>query len=436
MKRSSAILILVLLACASGVAQKSAAAPAPELYGRVVLDTYSSKAGLGPVTFDHWLHRARYTCRVCHVDIGFAMKANGSGIQARTNREGFHCGACHDGKKQYNGAAIFASCSDGAPTKDCARCHSKEPQNRKYDFATFTARLPRTVYGIDWEEAEATGLIKPVDLVEGISIKRPALKSQDDISLKARAKWVSDITFSHKKHTVWNGCELCHPEIFPAAKAGANRYTMFNIKNGEFCGACHGKVAFRVDDCAACHKNLKGKETLSDAILLPGPRKATGFGSVQFKHKTHVGERDVKCETCHHAQKVILPRDSQEQVCSSCHTRDPKPPVKTTLQGAFHNPGATAGVCVDCHKKANAENSSNDVEFVRMLLPRHQGTIDIAQAQLVYGKDADMRQLAQEIIHDEKAEMEQMQRWLKEHDADSWAPVKCHDCHKKMPDTR
>jgi uncharacterized protein (DUF305 family) len=105
--------------------------------------------------------------------------------------------------------------------------------------------------------------------------------------------------------------------------------------------------------------------------------------------------------------------------------------VKTGLQAAFHNVDATKGVCIDCHKTENSKNFSNDIEFARSLLPRHQATIDIAKAQLVYGKDPEMRELAQGIIHDEQGEMEQIQRWLKQHDAANWAPVKCRDCHKK-----
>jgi c(7)-type cytochrome triheme protein len=426
---SIASLVLVF---ASLTAYAQVAAPAAE-YGKVILDSYSAKAGLGPVTFDHWLHRSKFTCRVCHVDVGFAMKAKASGIQARTNREGFHCGACHDGKRKVNGTVVFASCSDGTPGKECARCHSTDRAARKYDYATFTAKFPRSPYGVDWEEAEASGLIKPLDFIEGLTVRPPALKQQDDFSMKSKVMWVSDITFSHKKHTVWNGCELCHPEIFPATKRGVLRYSMFNIKAGQYCGACHGKVAFQVEACSNCHKNIKGSQRLTDAIMLPGPQRASGFGPVKFMHKTHVADREIKCEVCHHVQRVVLPRSTQEQVCGSCHTRNPELPVKTNLQGAFHNPGGTKGVCIDCHKKTNAENFNNDVEFARMLLPHHQATIDIARAQLVYGKDLEMREVAQQAIRDGQAEVDQLQRWLKEHEAETWAPVKCHDCHQKPP---
>jgi c(7)-type cytochrome triheme protein len=434
--RSSLRIGLITAVAFIGALAIQAQVPAPAALGRVVLDSYSSKAGLGPVTFDHWLHRSKYTCRVCHVDVGFAMKAKASGIQAKTNREDFHCGACHDGKKKLNGTVIFASCSEAAPGKECARCHSTQKEARKSDFATFTAKFPRTGYGIDWEETEAEGLIKPVDFVEGLSVKRPALKQQEDFSMKSRVTWVSDITFSHKKHTVWNGCELCHPEIFGATKRGVLRYSMFNIKAGQYCGACHGKVAFPVESCSGCHKNNKGSQKLTDAIVLPGPLRASGFGPVKFMHKTHVADREIKCEVCHHVQRVVLPQHTgQEQLCGSCHTRNPELPVKTNLQGAYHNPGATKGVCVDCHKKANAENFNNDVEFARMLLPHHQATIDIARAQLVYGKDAEMREVAQQVIRDGQSEVDQLQRWLKDHEAETWAPVKCHDCHQKPPPT-
>jgi c(7)-type cytochrome triheme protein len=405
----------------------------PSEYGRVTLDKYSSKAGLGAVTFDHWLHRSKFTCRLCHVDIGFAMQANATGIRASTIREGFHCGACHDGKSLIDGQVVFAACSEGAPNQQCARCHSGDKTARKYDYETFTAKLPKNAFGVDWEEAEATGLITPIDVLEGVSIRKAALKSQEDFAIQARVTWVSDIIFSHKKHTIWNGCEVCHPEIFPAAQKGVVRYTMFHISAGEYCGVCHGKVAFPTTDCAGCHKNknMENREALRDVVVMPGPAKAAGFGAVKFMHKTHVGEHNLKCEVCHHRPTGWGLQDAHEQVCSKCHSRDPQLPVKTTLQGAFHNPNATAGLCIDCHKSENAKSFDNDVEFARSILPHNQSSIDTAKAQLVYGKDAEMRQLAQEIITDRQSESEQMQLWLKQHDSASWAPVKCRDCHQR-----
>jgi hypothetical protein len=61
------------------------------------------------------------------------------------------------------------------------------------------------------------------------------------------------------------------------------------------------------------------------------------------------------------------------------------------------------------------ERSGNsDVDFVRLMLPHHQAALDMARTQLLYGKDPQMRRLAQEIITDQQSEIELMQRWLKQ----------------------
>ena len=64
---------------------------------------------------------------------------------------------------------------------------------------------------------------------------------------------------------------------------------------------------------------------------------------------------------------------------------------------------------------AVARSGNTDVDFVRLMLPHHQAAIDMAKTQLLYGKDPQMRRLAQEIITDQQLEIELMQRWLKQH---------------------
>lgn len=59
-------------------------------------------------------------------------------------------------------------------------------------------------------------------------------------------------------------------------------------------------------------------------------------------------------------------------------------------------------------------SGNSDVDFVRLMLPHHQAAIDMAKTQLLYGKDAQMRRLAQEIITDQQSEIELMQSWLKQ----------------------
>jgi uncharacterized protein (DUF305 family) len=64
-------------------------------------------------------------------------------------------------------------------------------------------------------------------------------------------------------------------------------------------------------------------------------------------------------------------------------------------------------------------SGNSDVDFVRLMLPHHQAAIDMAKTQLLYGKDAQMRRLAQEIITDQQLEIELMQRWLKQREAEA-----------------
>jgi Domain of unknown function (DUF305) len=55
-----------------------------------------------------------------------------------------------------------------------------------------------------------------------------------------------------------------------------------------------------------------------------------------------------------------------------------------------------------------------DADFVRMMLPHHQAAVDMARVQLLYGKDPQMRRLAQEILADQQLEIQLMQLWLKQ----------------------
>ena len=60
-------------------------------------------------------------------------------------------------------------------------------------------------------------------------------------------------------------------------------------------------------------------------------------------------------------------------------------------------------------------SGNNDVDFVKLMLPHHQAAVDMAKIQLLYGKDPQMRRLAQEIVTDQQSEIELMQLWLRQH---------------------
>lgn len=257
--KSFALLVCLLLLFSSG--SLAATLPKPDKYGQVILNNYSTTVYMSPVVFDHWLHRAMFTCRLCHVDIGFAMKAGETKISAANNKKGQYCGSCHNGIRLHANKAIFSACSDKITDEDrkrCDKCHSSGKKvAREYDYNTFTEKLPKRARSglVDWEEAETKGIVKPIDFLEGVYTRRQPIKMDKELSIESKETWMSNIFFSHKKHAVWNGCEVCHPEIFPSTKQGTVQYTMFQIGEGQYCGVCHNKVAFPVFSCHRCHVN-------------------------------------------------------------------------------------------------------------------------------------------------------------------------------------
>ena len=54
-----------------------------------------------------------------------------------------------------------------------------------------------------------------------------------------------------------------------------------------------------------------------------------------------------------------------------------------------------------------------DHDFAAMMIPHHQGAVDMAKAELLYGTNPVLRRLAQEIIITQGQEIEVMQRELK-----------------------
>ncbi len=55
-----------------------------------------------------------------------------------------------------------------------------------------------------------------------------------------------------------------------------------------------------------------------------------------------------------------------------------------------------------------------DHDFAAMMIPHHQGAIDMAKVELIYGKDPVLRRLAQEIIVTQEQEIEVMRMRLKQ----------------------
>lgn len=112
------------------------------------------------------------------------------------------------------------------------------------------ATLPPDTAGnqVNWVRAIDSGAITPRTHIR----PETQVRVLDQDLIIARYGSMPAVKFPHRAHTLWLDCANCHEHLFKA-KAGANRFSMTAILNGEQCGLCHGAVAFPLTECNRCH---------------------------------------------------------------------------------------------------------------------------------------------------------------------------------------
>jgi c(7)-type cytochrome triheme protein len=224
----------------------------PERYGVAAMREKSDKGNMPPVVFPHWLHRAQFTCQVCHSELEFSFYKGENDISHNDIDQGRYCGACHD-----NGIAFGPD--------NCKRCHVEIDNGAsiKLDalFPSVTAGLPQTEYGdgIAWGEALKQGMINPKKYLDEENYMEPMPLPEH---LKKPLRWTTNaprvyVSFSHTEHMEWLDCSNCHPDIFNIKNTGTVSFDKETFLYGQFCGICHMGVAFPINACNRCHPGVR-----------------------------------------------------------------------------------------------------------------------------------------------------------------------------------
>jgi uncharacterized protein (DUF305 family) len=91
------------------------------------------------------------------------------------------------------------------------------------------------------------------------------------------------------------------------------------------------------------------------------------------------------------------------------HTADGAAPAGSPANEAYRAANLAMHEAMDIDFTGDA-----DIDFARGMIGHHQGAIDMARIVLEHGEDPELRQLAEEVIEAQEAEIEFLRAWIAE----------------------
>jgi uncharacterized protein (DUF305 family) len=113
-------------------------------------------------------------------------------------------------------------------------------------------------------------------------------------------------------------------------------------------------------------------------------------------------------------------------LCAAAFTVQAQPAASMPAQhaGMGHASDASASASTQAFQQGEEKmmkdmgrpyTGNADQDFVARMIPHHQGAVQMAEVQLKYGKDPELRKMARDIIRAQKQEIAFMNKWQARH---------------------
>lgn len=171
------------------------------------------------------------------------------------------------------------------------------------------------------------------------------------------------------------------------------------------------KSMTRMHDEMMIGMNYNDPDTAFAKGMLGHHRGAVEMAKIELKYGTDEAMRKL-------AQEIIDSQQTEIDIMNkwlASHPDAAKPRPETQAMQQAYAKGMNA---MHGEMTLGIANPVPDMAFARGMLPHHIGAVDMAMVQLKYGTDAEMLELAQDIIEAQQPEIELMQDWIAMNDTD------------------